>query len=157
MMGNCDIPDLDLFPSYYSIPDIQFSAGMESMSLHLGIWVTSWLIRWGLPLSLEKHASSLLKLSHFFDILGTDAGGMHMHLKGVGHNNKALKASWYLIAKEGHGPHIPTIASMILTHKILKGRDWSTGAKPCMGMITLEEYLGMLQGYDIHTEYQLTD
>lgn len=82
LMGNCDIPDLDLFPSYYKIKNIRFSAGMESKLLHMCIWFTSWLIRIGLPVNLANHAELLYKVGHMFDILGTKDGGMHMILKG---------------------------------------------------------------------------
>ena len=33
-MGNCDIPDLDLFPKKFDIKSIKFSAGMENIILH---------------------------------------------------------------------------------------------------------------------------
>jgi len=55
-MGNCEVPDFDIFPDQYKIKKILFSAGMESKILHLNIWLASWLIRIGLPLNLVKHA-----------------------------------------------------------------------------------------------------
>lgn len=56
LFGNCEVPDLDLFPKIYGINNIRFSAGMESKLLHLGIWFTSWLIRLGVPIKLINHA-----------------------------------------------------------------------------------------------------
>ena len=84
LFGNCEIPDLDLFPSKYGIKDLRFSAGMESKLLHRAIELTSWLIRVGLPLNLANYADILLKFSHLgFDWLGTDEGGMHMFITGT--------------------------------------------------------------------------
>jgi hypothetical protein len=37
-MANCDIPDLDLLPKHYGIKYIRFSAGIESIFLHLSLW-----------------------------------------------------------------------------------------------------------------------
>lgn len=88
LMGNCEVPDLDIFPEKYGIKSIHFSAGTENKFLHLGIWMTSWLVRLGVPLNLPEYSSFLLNASHaLFDNLGTDAGGMHMTIIGKNHQN----------------------------------------------------------------------
>lgn len=57
---------------------------MESKILHMGIWLTSWLIRLGVPINLPKYASVLLKISHIgFDWMGSDEGGLHMTIRGI--------------------------------------------------------------------------
>ena len=43
LMGNCDIPDFDLFPKKFGIKSIKFSAGMENTVLHFSIWALSWI------------------------------------------------------------------------------------------------------------------
>lgn len=151
LMGNCDVPDLELFPKYYSIPKVVFSAGMESKLLHLGIWLASWLVRARLPIDLKNHASTLLTLSHIFDPFGSNNGGMHMHFKGTDHNNRPKSTQWYLIAENGDGPHIPATASIVLANKLLKNSKFAIGAQPCVGLISLEEYLNALKGLDIST------
>jgi len=143
-MANCDVPDLDLLPEKYGIKHIKFSAGMESKFLHFSIWIVSWLIRIGLPIRLEKHSSFFLKLSKLFDFLGTDAGGMHILIKGTDNNNSPIEIKWFIIAKEGDGPHIPTIPSIILAKKLAHNDTNKTGAFPCVAMITIEEYLNEL-------------
>lgn len=50
--------------------------------LHICVWLTSWLVRLGIPLNLVQHAEFLSKISHLFDVFGTDNGGMHIILKG---------------------------------------------------------------------------
>ncbi len=139
-MGNCDIPDLDLFPKHYDIKNISFSAGMESTGLHLSIWLLSWMVRLGLPLNLQNYAATLTKLSHIFDIGGSKNGGMHMIFKGIDHNNKPLTLKWFVVAKNNEGPNVPTIPSIILAKKLLAGNITDDGAKVCMNMITLDEY-----------------
>ena len=151
-MANCDIPDLDLFPSKYNIQSIQFSAGMETTSLHFSIWSLSWLIRLGLPLKLEKHATFLLKMSHLFDWLGTADGGMHLILEGLDLQEKPLRKEWFIIAKNGDGPQIPTIPAIILAKEMIKNPNkFRKGAYPCMGLFSLDDYLAELKQFDIKT------
>ncbi|MCC2646353.1 MAG: hypothetical protein K0R02_418 [Rickettsiaceae bacterium] len=149
-MGNCDIPDLNLFPDRYKLKSIQFSAGMESAILHLGIWAVSWLIRWGLPVKLENYAAELLYFSHYFDFLGSADGGMHVIIKGKGHKGEAHRRKWFIIAKNGDGPQIPCIPTIILAKKLLNNEITYTGAMPCVGMIGLSEYLKELDGFAIN-------
>src|SRR3990167_6304289 len=49
-MASCDVPDLDLLPNRYNIQKIEFSAGVESTTMHFCMWLTSWCIRLGLPI-----------------------------------------------------------------------------------------------------------
>ena len=84
-MANCEAPDDYLFQQHYGIDNLEFSAGMESGCLHIGMWLTSWLVRLKLFTNLKKHAKSLLTMSTFFDRFGSQDGGMHMILKGTDH------------------------------------------------------------------------
>jgi hypothetical protein len=150
-MANCDIPDLDLLPQYFKIKNIHFSAGMESGLLHLGMWLSSWLVRLKLPLNLSKHARFLLKISHWFDWLGSPDGGMHMIIKGQDKNNQPKTIKWFIIAKSGDGPQIPIIPTIVLTKKLLNNPEKLIGAKACVGLVTLDEYLSELSELDIET------
>lgn len=147
-MANCDIPDLDLFTSRYGLKDIRFSAGMESSLLHLGMWSISYCIRAGLPLNLPKHAKSLLSFSHLFDAFGTIQGGMHMLIKGKDKDGQFIEIKWFIIAK-AEGPQIPCVPAIVLCKKILRGEPHTSGALPCIGMITLDEYTNELKGFPI--------
>ena len=149
-MANCEIPDLDLLPEKYGIKSIRFSAGMESTALHLGIWLISWLVRLGLPINLAKHATVLWKLSTVFDWMGTVDGGMHMQIKGKNKDGKPHERKWFIIGKKNDGPNIPTIPAIILAKKLFAGKLDVLGAVPCVGMVTLDEYIDELKGFDIH-------
>lgn len=148
-MANCDIPDLDLFPSAYGIKTIRFSAGMENSVLHLGMWIMSYGVRIGLPLNLPKHAKFLLSLSHLFDSFGTTNGGMHMLIRGTAKHGKPLEINWFIIAKNNDGPQIPCVPAIILSKKIIQGKLHASGAMPCVGMITLDEYMQELETFSI--------
>jgi hypothetical protein len=149
LMGNCEIPDLDLLPHYYPINKIRFSAGMESKALHMCLWILSWLVRIKLPLNLEKHADLLMKMGWLFDMFGTHDGGMHMHLKGYDKNQKPFDKTWYIIAKNADGPMIPTIPAVIMANKILNKEYAQTGVMPCIGIITIQEYMYSLMKYNV--------
>ncbi len=151
-MANCDIPDIDLLPTQYQLKEIQFSAGMESSLLHLGMWLASWLVRLKLPLKLQRHARSLLQFSHWFDPLGTADGGMHMIIKGHDEQRKKKTITWFLIAKDGHGPQIPITPAVILTKKLLQQPTTiKPGARACVGEVSLNEYLNALSELHIQT------
>lgn len=148
-MANCDIPDLDLLPQAFGIKDIQFSAGLELAPLHLGLYALSCLVRIGMPLPLEKWTEFLLKASNAFNHFGSADGGMHMIIEGLDPSSQPLKRLWYIIAKNGHGPYIPTIPAVILAKQLAKDEIRERGAKACVNLVSLEDYLGELANFDI--------
>ena len=150
-MANCDVPDLDLLPPRYGIKSIQFSAGLELGFMHLGLWGLSWLVRLGVPIDLPRYARLLLKISNAFDGLGAATGGMHMILRGKSLEGKNHERRWFIIARDGHGPHIPTIPAIVLAERLVRGELDVRGAMPCVGLVSLDEYLEKLRAYKVAT------
>jgi len=150
LFGNCDIPDLELFPLRYpEVRTIRFAAGHELKILHLGTWALSWLVRLGLIRSLADHSEKLLRLAFLFDRLGSSRSGFHMHLTGIDHDGRARQSRFYLIARSGHGPYIPCMPAILLARKLANNALVARGAMPCIDLITLGEYLAALKGLDI--------
>jgi len=149
-MANCEIPDLDLLPERYGIKSIRFSAGMELSVMHLGIWLMSWLVRLGFHLGLPNKSAFLLNTSNWFDRFGSPDGGMHMVISGKDKNGQPKLISWFVIAKDGDGPQIPTIPSIILAKKLVSGELTGASAKPCVGLVSLDEYKRELKDFNIH-------
>ena len=87
------------------------------------MWLASWLVRFGISLNLERYAKFLLKFSYLFDRFGSDAGGMHMILKGESPEGKNITIKWYVIAKDNDGPNIPTFPAVLLARKIMLGKQ----------------------------------
>ena len=154
-MANCEVPDLDLLPQRYGIQSIRFSAGMELTFMHLGIYFLSWLVRLGIPLNLPRRAALLLKASNGFNRFGTADGGMHMIMSGKDKAGGDKKIEWFIIAKEGDGPQIPTIPAIILTKQLLNGQLSDVGAKPCVGLVSLDDYLAELKDFAIEQIVQI--
>lgn len=147
-MSQCDVPDLDLLPSRYGINSIQFSAGMELGIVHWSLWALGWLRRLGLPLNLPSFAPLLLHLKRWLNWLGTSYGGMHITIHGEDLNKQPKTIEWFVIARNGDGPNIPTIPAIILAKKLASNSLNLTGAMPCVGLVTLSEYQDELKKFD---------
>ncbi len=150
-MANCDVPDLDLLPERFGIKQIRFSAGMEIPAIHFGMWLLSWGVRLGLPVDLPGHAAALLKASNWLDRFGSADGGMHVILQGRDRSGRPATRKWFIVARDGDGPYIPTVPAVALARKIIAGTFVHTGAMACVGLITLREYLDELAHLKIKT------
>ncbi len=149
-LGNCDVPDLALFPSRYpDLKNIRFYAGLEIPLVHVSLWGLSWLVRAGLIKRLEKLAPLLLKISYLFDWFGTSNSGFHMELSGKDLKGKDKVVIFELTARSGDGPYIPCMPAILLAKKLADGTLNETGAFPCMGFIDRDEYLNALSDMDI--------
>jgi len=155
-MANCEIPDLDLLPQRHDIKTIQFSAGLELAPLHLGLWAMSWVIRFGVPIKLQNFAGPLLKISNWFNGFGSSDGGMHVLLSGKSASDPKtqIERSWFIIAKDGDGPHIPTIPAILLAQRIAGGDGPPAGAYACVGLVSLTDYVTELQDKKIEVVTQ---
>lgn len=150
LFGNCDIPDLALFPERYAdVRTIRFGAGHEIKLLHLGTWLLSWVVRWGLLPPLGRHADRLLKWSFLFDPLGSSRSGFHMYLTGKGADGRERTERLFIIARQGHGPYIPCAPAIILAERLARGGLLERGARPCLDLIDLNEFLAAIEHLDI--------
>lgn len=150
LLSYCDIPDLALFPARYpELRSIRFRAGLEVPLVHAGLWALSWLVRARLLSSLQPFAPLLLRLSSWFDAFGGEASGFHMDMKGSDREGAEKLLSFELIARSGDGPNIPCIPAILLAQRLATGALTARGAMPCIGLISLEDYLGALEPLDI--------
>lgn len=148
----CDIPDLDLLPARYGLSSIRFGAGLELGALHLGVSLAAALVKAGLPLDLPALAGPLLQVSDWFNPLGSDTGGMHVILGGSGHDGRPLTRRWFIVAEKGDGPQIPCVPAILLARRLHeKSSGLTAGAFPCVGLISLEDYLEELKPFAIRT------
>lgn len=152
-LSNCDVPDLALFPTRYSgLRSLRFGAGLELSLLHIGLWLLSWPARVRLLPRLDRWAPAFKSVSEWFLRNGSDAGAMHVQMRGTGDDGKPLTVTWSLLAAIGHGIQVPATAAVVLTRKFARGELSARGALPCLDLFTLDEYLAALAAYDIRTE-----
>lgn len=157
LLGNCNVPDLELFPGRYpELKTIRFYAGLELPFIHVALWALSWLVRIGLIRNLEPSAPLLLKLSFLFDWLGSANSGFHLELTGVDKLKQRKTAKFELTARSGDGPYIPCMPAILITKKLACDEIKDRGAITCIGIITRDEYLDSLKALDISWVYSLT-
>jgi saccharopine dehydrogenase-like NADP-dependent oxidoreductase len=149
-ISRCDIPDLQLFPKRYStVKTVSFHAGFASDPGHLVVWSLAGLVRAGMLASMASFARPLNRISRWMEPLVSDKGGMFVKLKGIGLDNRPRRVTWNLVARQNHGPQIPCGAAIALAQKLAGGALLLAGAMPCMGLLTVEEYLAPLRTLDI--------
>lgn len=155
-LASCDVPDLALFPQRYQVERVTFHAGLELSVIQLSLWLMSWLSRWKLVRSWVPAARALKAASDRIITLGTDAGGMHVEIKGVDPTGQPRRILWLLTALGGDGPKIPSIAAIVLARKLADGRLPRTGAQACVDLMTLAEFDEAVSGLQIEWEARVT-
>lgn len=149
-LAACDVPDLALFAERYGPLDhLRFRAGLELRRLHFGLWLLSWLARMHVVRDLAHHAPRLKRMSEWFARAGSDAGAMYVALVGTGDDDAARRLSWEIVARDGDGPEIPATAAVVIARKLAHGELRVRGARACVDLFTLEEFLESLSGYAI--------
>lgn len=76
---------------------------------------------------------------------------MHVDMRGVGVEGAPLRLRWTIVAREGDGPRIPATAAVVLVRKLAGGTLPGYGARPCLGVFTLDEFLDALRDAAIET------
>lgn len=139
--ARCDVPDLELLPAWYpALRSVRFDAALELAVAHAGLWALAWLVRIGLILRPESCAAIVLRAARKLDRFGSDIGGMHVRIVGTDANDNLIRRDWHLRAGSGHGPEIPCVPAIVIARKLTRGGSFTPGARPCRGMMTLEEF-----------------
>ncbi len=147
---HCDVPDLELFPARYAgVEDVSFSAGVELTVSHFGTWLLAGLRRSGLLKRPERFAGSLRSAALRLERFGSGASGMFVRMSGIDERGQPVNWRWELIARNNDGVNVPCLAAVALCRKVANGASFPAGARPCVGLLTLEEYLQELQGLAI--------
>jgi len=140
-LANIDIPDLELFPKRYpDVKTVNFQAGLELPFLHYGMVLMAFMAKIKLVKDWSILTKPIFKASEILKYLGTDIGGMQIKLNGTDTENNPKKIKWVLSANGGIGPYIPTLSAIIIAKKLIAGELTLTGATPCLGLYTLEEF-----------------
>lgn len=141
-LGNCDVPDLELFPRYFpSLRTIRFRAGLELPILHCGLWLLTWPVRMRLLPNLRIAAPLLSRMARWLDAFGTDDSGFYMEMTGRDASGNEKQVTFDLTARAGDGLMIPCTPAIVLALKLAKGEIGERGAMPCVGLVKLDEIL----------------
>lgn len=151
-LGNCDVPDLELFPQRYApVRTVVFRAGVAMTVSMLATWVASWLVRAGLMKSLIPHVPRLRRTALAIERFGSKGSAMHVTVRGLDQHSQPASRTWWLLAGSNHGPQVPCFPAIALARKLLRGEVRARGAMPCMGLLTLDEILAVGSGLDLRT------
>jgi saccharopine dehydrogenase-like NADP-dependent oxidoreductase len=149
-LGNCDVPDLELFPQRYApVRTVVFRAGVALRTGMFSTWAASWLVRAGIMKSLLPHASRLRRAALAIERFGSTCSGMHVTISGLDCRSRPLSRTWWLLARNNHGPQVPCLPAIALARKLLRGEVSTRGAMPCMGLLTIDEILAVGRGLDL--------
>ncbi|QXG50021.1 saccharopine dehydrogenase family protein [Pseudomonas viridiflava] len=144
VLANVDVPDIDIFGDRYGAHTLSFKAGS---GLKLG-GVANYLLAAGLRTGLVKDrmgwAARLHRWGTLFERFGDGLSAMYIDVEGVGVNGKALSMNAQLTAYNDKGPEIPSCAAVALMAKVAQQYRPQPGARPCVGEISVDEYLAAM-------------
>jgi hypothetical protein len=65
---------------------------------------------------------------------------MNVVLDGLGPDGRMRKVRWHVYAPDNNGPEIPCMAAILLARKLANGEIAATGAAPCAGWLSLDDF-----------------
>lgn len=140
-----DVPDHDLLPAMLpGRPAVTFRAGNDLGFQMRGLWLLSWPVRWGWLKSLGGLAGLFLPLQRATARLGGDTSGMTVTLIGRG-GAEALERRWTVVAADGDGPEIPTLAAVLLAGDLFAGK-LDPGAYTPEHLLPIDRFERALEG-----------
>lgn len=134
-----DVPDVALLPPRLpGNPSVVFRAGGELGFQNLALWFLSWPVRWGWIGGIASLSRWLLPLQRITAWMGGDRSAMIVRLFGE-KGEQRIERRWTLIAQDGDGPEIPTLAIAPLVARMVE-RKIECGARDAGQALTLDDY-----------------
>lgn len=144
LLSNVDVPDMDIFAARYGARNLAFKAGSGLMlgglaNATLALLVKAGLIRDPLPWARRLH-----RLGGYFERCGDGKSAMYLDVRGQDEHGQPLRLQAHVSARDDKGPQIPSCASVALMAKVAEGYVPAPGARPCVGEISVEQYLAAI-------------
>jgi saccharopine dehydrogenase-like NADP-dependent oxidoreductase len=140
LVALCDVPDHELVPEEVrGRPATRFDAGPELAVQLLALRGLGLMVRWGVLKSAVPFARWLLPLQRLTKEFGSDRSAMSVEVKGLAHG-EAVARRWVLLAEEGDGPEIPTLAAQLLAASCLSEDRPPAGAMTAASLLSLEDF-----------------
>lgn len=136
----CDVPDHDLLVARYpGVRSVRFRAALELPVLQRALAAIAALRQWGVPVPMAALAPAFARAARAFDRFGSELGGMSVELRGTRAGGTQV-LRWDLTAPYLHGPQIPCLAAVLLARRLAAGHALPSGARACMGLLTLADF-----------------
>ncbi|MCP4316411.1 MAG: KR domain-containing protein [Hyphomicrobiales bacterium] len=141
--------DAELIGPGFAVTDrVAYFAGLENPVEQHGMECIGWLVQKGLPLRASGIAPLLHMMRRVTRIGMSDAGGMLVKVTGKDEAGKAKCANWSLLAENGNGPVVPTLAASAIVRKLLNGAI-EPGAGLAGDVLTLDDIEAEMTRYAI--------
>ncbi len=139
LVALADVPDLDLLPARLpGRPAVSFLAGTDVPLHNIGLWLLSWPVRWNWLGEVTGLAGLLSRIQHWTRFAGSKRSAMEVAVYGtVG--ARRIERRWTLIAGEGQGPEIPSLAVPLLLDRLARGA-LPPGATDAGTLLSLDEF-----------------
>jgi len=130
-----------------------FHAGLESRIEQWGLMLLARLRRGGLIGRLDGLIPALLAARKLTRITTSDRGGMLVSATGVDGAGKLRQAQWSLLAENGDGPQVPTLAAAAAVRAIRDGL-LEPGARSAGGALPLSRIEAEMAPYALSTRFE---
>lgn len=144
LLSNVDVPDIDIFASRYGARTLSFKAGAGLKLGGIANYLLALAMRAGLVRDHAPWAARLHRLGRRFERFGDGKSAMYIDVQGIGHDGAPLALSVQLTARNDKGPEIPSCAAVALACKMAQGYVPAPGARPCVGEISVDEYMAAI-------------
>lgn len=144
-LAHCEVPDIDLLPARYpALRSYSFRAGTGRATTTLGVWLLSWLVRSGAVRDAAALSAPLWRAGNRLGLLPSERSALLVDACLVDAGGERIVRRWRLVAEGNDGARIPAMGVVALVRKLAAGRLPQRGAMPCVGLVSLQEYLAEL-------------
>jgi hypothetical protein len=148
-LSYCDCADWRLLPARFGLRRLEFRAGLELGFLHIALWCAGLLVRSRLVDDLSRYSRFFKWVADRFESRGTDRGGMYLSANCRDVTGTRQQCQWSLVARDGDGPYVPTLAATALVVKLSRGECIAPGAYACVDVVSLREIEDAAVGLNI--------
>lgn len=148
LLSNVDVPDMDIFASRYGARTLAFKAGAGLMAGGLANATLALLVKCGLVRDPLPWARRLHRLGLRFERWGDGKSAMYLDVRGLDENGQPLRLRAQVSATNDKGPEIPSCAAVALMARLTEGYQPAAGARPCVGEISVAQYLAAIDAPD---------
>ncbi|MET0775746.1 MAG: saccharopine dehydrogenase NADP-binding domain-containing protein [Pseudomonas mandelii] len=144
VLSNVDVPDMDIFAGRYGAHTLSFKAGSGLKLGGVANYVLAEALRVGLVRDSASWAARLHRWGTWFERFGDGLSAMYIDVEGQGVDGQPLSMTVQLTAHNDKGPEIPSCAAVALAAKLVAGYEPAPGARPCVGEISVDEYMAAI-------------
>ncbi|MDI3399218.1 saccharopine dehydrogenase NADP-binding domain-containing protein [Pseudomonas sp. V88_4] len=144
VLANVDVPDMDIFAKRYGAGTLSFKAGAGLKLGGVANGLFALARRFGAFRDHLPWAARLHRWGTWFERFGDGNSAMYIDVTGLGIDGKPLAMTVQLTARNDKGPEIPSCAAVALAAKIAQGYQPEAGARPCVGEVSVDEYMAAI-------------